>query len=69
MCVVMAELVQAQCLHIYQQCSKCVRKCVTVFVCVREDSPLRLLHNNTQGGDEGAGRALGTIEERSRVKI
>ncbi len=45
---------------IYQQRSRFV--CVPVFVYVREDSPLRRLHNLTQGGDEGAGRAAGTVE-------
>ncbi len=39
--------------------------CVLVFVYVREDSPLRQLHNHTQGGDKGAGRALGTVDEWS----
>jgi len=64
-CVVMAEFVQAQCLHILYISSSC-SVCVPLFVCVREDSPLRRLHNLTQGGDEGAGTALGTVEEQSK---
>lgn len=47
---------------IYQQRLQWLR----TSVYVREDSPLRRLHNLTQGGDEGAGRALGTVEEPSR---
>lgn len=55
-CVVMAEFVQARCLHrLYIGSAGSV--CVPVFVYVREDSPLRRLHNLAQGGDEGAGRA------------
>lgn len=61
----MAEFVQAQCLHIlYISSARTV--CAPVFVYVREDSPLRQLHNLTKGGAEGAGRALGIEEEQSR---
>lgn len=64
-CVVMGEFVQAQCLHILYITSTCSVR-VPLFVCVREDSPLRWLHNLTQGGGERAGTALGTVEEQSR---
>lgn len=60
----MAEFVQAQCLHILY-ISSAGSVCAAVFVYVREDSPLRRLHNLTKGG-AGALGALGTGEEQSR---
>lgn len=56
---------QAQCLHILYISSAC-SVCAQVFVYVREDSPLRQLHNLTLGGGERAGRALGTVQEWPR---
>lgn len=67
-CVVMVLFVQAQCLHILYA-NSAHNMCVPVPVCVREDSPLHWLHNFSQGGNEGAVRALGTVLEYSCASL